>query len=208
MNNKKAAHYIFAGWIILIIGIYADNSASINFTDKYYYHEFDTDGTGNLLASRQFIKEVPPAEWADILAEIMDRASAAQPPNYRIIKNIIGFLGGNSKSPDKITWNEHLEKAVYAQAKSPDWNVRTLLINSLDMAQPEKARNMILSFQDDSDDRVRSMVLDTVTRWPDAEAIYQKYIQTHENDKNYALSIQQAKANLDIVHRIQKGEMQ
>lgn len=200
----KIFKYIFAGWILSNSLVLGDPTAINSFVDKYYHPGFDTDGTGYVIVSQRFIKEVPLEEQGEVLAQILDRASAAKKPSYRLIGNIIGFVGWRSKSEGKIIWNEHLKQAVYAQAKSPDSDVRVQFIHLLFNTQGDKARDMILSFLNDPDEHVRYTVLNGITSWPGSEQIYLKYIQDHQNDQNYAQSVSYAKANLDILHKVQK----
>ncbi len=71
------------------------------------------------------------------------------------------------------------------------------------MAEREKVtkKEAVLAFQNDPDDNVRARLMSEIRLWPDAEPVFQKYIQAHENDPHYTRSVQSAKDCLAINRR-------
>jgi len=80
-----------------------------------------------------------------------------------------------------------------------------LLVGLLGKAGENETRELVLSFQNDPDEKVRSAFIRGIVDWPDAKTIYQKYIEDHQADPNYAESVQYARNWLNIVNERAKS---
>lgn len=196
----KILRYLAVVLIVVICCGSANATTNADFVNKYYRIFESAEQVG---PSIFFFKDVPPSSRAEVLADILDRAVAANPQNLMVIRNVIEILRG-FQGP--VTWNAHLEKSVLDQAKSPDLTIRELLIEMLAIARKDQNRDLILSFQNDPDQEIRYAALHDIVRWPDAESIYQKFIQDHQSDPNYAKSVQAARNHINIVHELQKAD--
>jgi len=199
--NRSFLSCVAVGSIIFGFAPLSRGDAQTDFVKKYY-STFNTDGTGTTIADLEFKHEVPISEQAEVLARILDKAFAANPPNYQVAELVLVFIG--SPSP-KFIWNGHLEKAIYAQIKSPNSEVRSCVVDVLAAKRKDSAKDIVLSFQNDPDDQVRADLMDSISKWPEAEPIYHKYIQTHEADVRYALSVKAAKRCIILNRAILKN---
>jgi len=189
---------------ITVESVWADSVD--DFANKYYppLKANENDGTGLRIVLHQFFDEVPAASQSEVLARIMERASAATPPDNALIESILSVSEGFQDK--KVEWNTHLEKLIYAQAKNPDPNVRGMVVHALAKMRKDAAREVVLSFLNDPDDGVRSRALDSIDQWPDAESIYQGYIQSHHSDADHSKSLQYANDNLNVLHEKGHGQ--
>ena len=172
-----------------------------DFASTYYpqFKSSEYDGTGRRIVLHEFFDEVPAASQSEVLARIMEKASAATPPDNALIESILSLSEGFQDK--KVDWNPHLEKLIYAQAKSPDPNVRSLVVHVLAKMRKNDARDLVLSFLNDPDENVRSRALDSIDKWPDAEPLYRGYIQAHQADTDHSKSVQYAKDNLSAINK-------
>jgi len=163
-----------------------------------YAGSFDSDGTGKMIAAAQF-GEVPAKDQAEVLARILDKLTTEKPINSNAITGTCSAIG-----MIKVQWTDHLKKSIYALTTSSDGVARACGLHLLATKQKDTAKDAILAFQNDPDDQVRASFMDEIRTWPDAEPIYQKYIQAHEGDANYDASVQSAKDSLAINRQMLK----
>lgn len=186
MKNNTLLGLIFA---FACSGLLVASASEKEWSDKYYGGFGTNDGTSAITIFHNFSQEVPEGLKAEVLAEIIDRAK--QQHDNKIIWAVLSFLNGSEGR--QIEWNNHLRDSLYPLAKSPDEVVRSLLVDLLGHVRKDDARELILSFQNDPSEKVRSSFIHSIVEWPDGEQIYQKFIQDHQSDSNYAASIQYAK---------------
>jgi hypothetical protein len=198
--KTKILGYVAISALALISLEFVRADSIDDFVNKYYppLKQNENDGTGQLGILTNFFKEVPPASQAEVLARILEKASITTPPDNDLIESILSVSKGFQDN--KVEWNAHLEKLIYAQAKNPDPNVRALAVYALAKIRQDTAHDFVLTFLNDPDERVRHVTLSSIDTWPDAEAIYQKFIQDHQSDTSYSKSIQDANVLVKLIH--------
>jgi hypothetical protein len=184
-------------FFLVVVNALADSEGHLV---SEYYKKFNitNDGTASMIALSYFRSTVPVALQPDILADILDRALHDQNPF--IAGNILVMLNSDDFGPP-LQWNQRLQKSIYAQTKFPDWSVRRLLVDLIKHRQKEAARDVMLSLQNDPDDRVRWEALNAIERWPDAKSIYQAYIQAHQTDPAFAKAVVNAQVHLETLRQ-------
>jgi hypothetical protein len=188
--------------LLLTVAVTVAKAQTVDAWVEKYSISFDNDGTGKMLAAAQF-GEVPAKDQAEVLARILDKLTSQKPINSNAITGACRAI-----LMIKVPWTDHLKKSIYSLTTSSDYIARSCGLHLLAIKQKDTAKETILAFQNDPDDRTRASFMDEIKEWPDAEPIYQKYIQAHESDPNYAESVQSAKDCLAIHRQMQKSSGQ
>jgi hypothetical protein len=193
MKTRRAA----LAFVALCLVFSASAPAQINdaMVDKYY-NEFNAlDGTALVNASIELSMEVPLNSQSELFADLIDRA-AKNPKDFPVITETITLIYNRGS---RLLWNAHLEKALLAQIRHPAPQVRMMLVGLLARKEPDKYREISLSFLNDPDDDVRGRALDAMRGWKDREDILKKYIKDHAADPDHAKSVDDAKRLLEVL---------
>ena len=181
----------------------AESQSADSYADKYYqaFNARLDDGGIYLLAS--FRHDVPVSLQSEVLEKIMDRAfSAKSAKNYRVIICTLVYL---REFGSNLILSKKLDEYLYALAKDENDSIRRDVIEVFAGLKRSKDDTLILNALQDSSDDVRGSAIKALVHKSGTQAIYRKFIQDHQSDPNYNMSIQYAKGALDEIHEAQKS---
>jgi hypothetical protein len=186
--KRKALRGLLAAFFICVC-LPSLSAETIDDFVKQYVDRFDSDGTGTVSEDVEFCSNVPRDERCEVLARILDTLSSRNLIDEHTENDIWGACGAASLLPE---WTPHLKNSLRALTVSKNAGVRKSGVNQIAKRPKDEAKELILSFQNDPDDGVRSIVLNDIRLWPDAALVYRKYLTAHQGNPAYKQSLQTA----------------
>lgn len=183
--------------------LYAADMSAKDYADKYYdeFSKPQDDGISYLMG--RFHSEVPASMQTEVLDQVLDRAASAEPKkNYRAMDVVFKYLQNFGQD---LTLTPQIDSNLYALAKDSNWMTRRDVLQVVRALGRTKDHDLIVAALNDPSEEVRGAALNALRGRPDAEAAYQKFIQDHQSDPNYATSVQYAKGGLEAIHEAQKN---
>jgi hypothetical protein len=183
-----------------------DSTTPSDYANKYYGiwdipRSSGSDGT--IIELEQFSQDVPKYMQAAVLDRMLDRACKTNPRSYRVVARVLRYI---KNMYDNFPIGETFEHNVYSLAKVSDPIVRRDAIELLGHINREKDREFIVAALEDPSDSVRGAAIHALRDRTDAESLFNKYVQDHQNDADYRVSVMYAKRGLDNLHQTKQGQ--
>jgi hypothetical protein len=174
--------------------IYASNMTAEDYANKYYkeFNKWHDDGTGYIFSLQ-----------TDVLDQMLERACAAKPKkDYLEIDCIFEYV--KEIQPD-LFLSRQFESNIYMLSKDSYHFARRDAIQLLGRLKRDKDHDLIVAALNDSNDEVRAVAIDALRDRPGSDVIYRKYMQDHQSDPAYRISVLYAKSGLEAIQEAKKG---